>query len=267
MALILAIDCSDRACSVALGCRPAGDFNKAVSSVKDTEQTQTTKELYTDEARQHAQKLLPMYRQILSESVYQPSDIDAIAIASGPGSFTGLRIGFSFAQGIAFALKKPLIKVSSLHAMAVSRILSSIPLPTDSKHINLCLDARMGELYCAQFEINLAGDEAGDRTGCKLNRLKSDALIRIGEYDVTEDLSTSILLGSGFALEPFSGLKALEMDTSLGIRAKAVYEIGQTLFNQGKGISALGAEPVYLRRHTAWKNTRQQKQYQKTKQQ
>lgn len=250
MTVLLAIDCSDRACSLALGASSSGLNN-----------LESVQELYVDEARQHAKQLLPMYRQLISESEYQPEDIDAIAIAAGPGSFTGLRIGFSFAQGLAFALNKPLVLVSSLEAMVVSRLISA-DLPDGANHVQACFDARMGELYTASFLVEI-GIELKQMHQSGVSRQGEDALISINDFDKIKDYSSSVLLGSGFSLDALSNLSALETDSNIGIRAKAVYAIGQRLFIEGKGINALGAEPAYLRRHTAWKTTQQQKKAKK----
>jgi len=190
--LILAIDCSDRACSVALGGRPENSVDLGGDLI----------ERYTDEARQHAKQLLPMYREIVSESSYRAEDIDAVAIAAGPGSFTGLRIGFSFAQGIAFALNKPLIKISSLEAMAFSRVLEA-ELPTETENIHVCVDARMGELYYARFQVVQSTD-------VELLRQQEDSLIAIEDFDLLAAYSKSVMLGTGLEVAQLSAVQALE---------------------------------------------------------
>lgn len=235
MSLVLAIDCSDKACSVALG------------------DQQSVIEEFTDQPRQHAKRLLPMYRQLISASAYQAEDIDAIAIAAGPGSFTGLRIGFSFAQGLAFALNKPLISVSSLEALAAS----NIGAVRSNKHIDqiqVCLDARMGELYIAAFNLV---------DGTRLERRYEDCLIGVDEYDFAADYSSSALIGSGFALEPFNSLPlpAAFVDSDACINASALHAIAIGLLAEGKTVNPLTAEPVYLRREDAWKTLAQQKAY------
>lgn len=239
--VILAIDCSDRVCSIALG------DEKALV------------EEYTDEPRQHAKKLLPMYRDLLAKSSYQQSDIDAIAIAEGPGSFTGLRIGFSFAQGLAFSLSVPLVQVSSLEALAVSYLDKTELISNKGvNQIQACLDARMGELYIAAFHVSPDG---------LLVRQLDDALIGESEFDMESDYSSAALLGSGFSLDTMSRLQAPVIEAEACISATAVHRIGLGLFLQGKTNEAVGAEPAYLRRENAWKNVSEQKRHQKKKQQ
>lgn len=237
MTLLLAIDCSDQACSLALGDE---------TSVRET---------FTDQPRQHAKKLLPMYRDLLAESAHEAKDIKAIAVAAGPGSFTGLRIGFSFAQGLAFSLSVPLVPVSSLQALALS-CLEDPHLDRTQSHIDqvyACLDARMGELYVGKFQPS---DKTGETV---LERRSEDALIAQEEFDLSADYTSSLLVGSGFALDKLCGLHAGLVAPQASIHASAVHKLGMRQFKQGDSCSALGAEPIYLRRETAWKTVDQQR--------
>ncbi len=100
MPLILTIDTSTQVCSVALG----------------TEyQIIARRENHTDKA--HAMLLTVMINDMLSDAGIQVSQLDAVAVSGGPGSYTGLRIGVSVAKGICYGLDIPLIAVSSLKAM------------------------------------------------------------------------------------------------------------------------------------------------------
>lgn len=99
----------------------------------------------------HTENLHQFINAILIEQKIVPSQLDAIAVGSGPGSYTGLRIGVSTAKGFAYALNKPLISVNSLQTMAH---LASLQLKED---VLLCpmLDARRMEVYCAVYDLNL----------------------------------------------------------------------------------------------------------------
>lgn len=235
--LLLAIDCSDRACSLALG------------------NEQTLVEEFTDEPRQHAKRLLSMYRKLFERSSYQQEDITAIAIASGPGSFTGLRIGFSFAQGLSFALSAPLIEVSSLEALALSNI--KLIEDKDIEQVHVCLDARMGELYVAGFNVNSG---IADTRASLLQRQYEDALIGVSDFNLTTDYANAALMGSGFALDGLALLDSALIASDVCIHASAVHRLGMNLLFEGKMTDAIGAEPVYLRRENAWKTVRQQRQ-------
>jgi len=92
----------------------------------------------------HSQTLMPMIKQMLESSNSSIADIDGFAIASGPGSFTGVRIGISAVKGLAFADNKPCVGVSSLEAMAFN-------LKFTDCLICSVMDARRDQLYNANF--------------------------------------------------------------------------------------------------------------------
>ncbi len=120
---LLGIDTATEACSVALA--GVGD---------------TILERYKIEPKGHSNLVLPMIDDLLSDSGISHNDLDAIAVDTGPGSFTGIRIGIGIAQGLSFGLKLPLIGISSLMVLAEgSEPTVSAVLPA--------IDARMGEVY------------------------------------------------------------------------------------------------------------------------
>ncbi len=92
----------------------------------------------------HSQTLLSLVKSVLSTAMLTVSDIDAFAIAAGPGSFTGVRIGISLIKGLAEAENKPCYSISSLRAMAES-------VAEDNVIINAVMDARCGQFYNALF--------------------------------------------------------------------------------------------------------------------
>lgn len=101
--------------------------------------------------RLHTQFILPMIKELMQERDLTFSDLDAVAVGSGPGSFTGLRIAAGVAQGIAFGANLPLIPVSTLAALAQQNLKSG------EKYVLSCLDARINEVYWALHAIN--GDD------------------------------------------------------------------------------------------------------------
>ncbi len=138
MALILSIETSTKVCSVCLS---------------ENDNIIIKKELF--EANSHATHLTVFIQDLFNDiKEYKISDIDAVAVSSGPGSYTGLRIGVSVAKGICYALNKPLIAITSLEALAYAAI--------DNENLKdgtlICpmIDARRMEvyttLYNARFE-------------------------------------------------------------------------------------------------------------------
>ncbi len=95
----------------------------------------------------HSERLLKTIDHLLEISTWDKSTIDAIAVATGPGSFTGLRIGLATAKGLALGLKKPIAGASSLLTLAHNGAISELTVvPT--------IDARRGEVYAAAYRFS-----------------------------------------------------------------------------------------------------------------
>ena len=126
---ILAIDTATDACSCAL------EFSGTV----------TTRHVV--EPRRHTELLLPMIDEVLADAGAELGALDAIAFGRGPGSFTGLRIACSVAQGLGFGVDCPLVAVSTLQVVAAGMHRSR-----RTPRVLVALDARMGEVYWGGFE-------------------------------------------------------------------------------------------------------------------
>ena len=131
---ILAIETSGIACSAAL-------------KVNDD-----IVELMEVAPKKHASLILPMINSLLQQASLSLQDVDAIAVANGPGSFTGIRIACSVVQGLAFAAKLPVIPVSSLQTLAQSAYRLH-----QCKSVIAAFDARMQEVYWGAFELSAQG--------------------------------------------------------------------------------------------------------------
>ena len=146
---ILAVECSATPASVAIL-----EDDKLIASA------------YTNVKLTHSQTLMPMIESTLSSSKTDINEIDGFAISSGPGSFTGIRIGISAVKGLATVKKTPCVAVSTLFAMAQNY--------SDTDCI-VCavMDARCNQLYNAIFDI-----ENGEITRlCKDRALMCDELL------------------------------------------------------------------------------------------
>ncbi|MFN0274667.1 MAG: tRNA (adenosine(37)-N6)-threonylcarbamoyltransferase complex dimerization subunit type 1 TsaB, partial [Chitinophagales bacterium] len=130
MAYLLHIETSSPLCSVAL-----------------SNDADLIKEVFSDGENDHAAQLAVLIKNLFFEAGVSISDLSAVSVSAGPGSYTGLRIGVSTVKGICHALNIPLIDVSSLQAMATAA--SSV-----SKTSLLCpmIDARRMEVYCALYD-------------------------------------------------------------------------------------------------------------------
>jgi tRNA threonylcarbamoyladenosine biosynthesis protein TsaB len=113
----------------------------------------------------HSERLMTSIEYILKQSGYTISDMDFFAVAIGPGSFTGLRIGLSTVKGFSYATGKPIVSVPTLEALAYNFPFSRYPVCT-------MLDARKKEVYAALFEWKGDGFiRLIDETSIKVNRL------------------------------------------------------------------------------------------------
>lgn len=131
MASILNIETATKNCSVSLA------KNGKIISIKELNNGNYS----------HAEVLHPFIEAILKEAKISSSEIDAVAVSKGPGSYTGLRIGVSAAKGLCFAFEKPLISIETLTSLAHS-------ISIDEGTIVPMLDARRMEVYAAVYNDN-----------------------------------------------------------------------------------------------------------------
>ena len=124
-------------------------------------------------AKSHARLLMPMIKTLIEDISLNPKDLSAIAVAKGPGSYTGLRVGVSTAKGLCMALDKPLLSISSLESLAwqVRDLAHSL-----NAWICPMLDARRMEVYCCLYDAEMI-----QKTDIKAKIIKEDAF-----HDVLE---------------------------------------------------------------------------------
>jgi tRNA threonylcarbamoyl adenosine modification protein YeaZ len=128
---ILAIDTALEACSVA-----ALDTEDPARAVHESQEM----------SRGHAEALMPMVDRILSQAGHEVHDFDRIVVTTGPGSFTGLRVGIAAARGLALAAGKPAIGLTTLAAFAAPLIATNDAIPVVS-----AIDARHDHVYLQVF--------------------------------------------------------------------------------------------------------------------
>lgn len=127
---LLAVDTSTASCSVALF-----DGDRLLA------------EALTSTGSTHSRHLLSMIDHILKACACKPAQIGGVAVARGPGTFTGLRIGLSTVKGLAAAIHAPVVGVNSLAALAY-------PFSFWSATVAAVIDARRGEVYCAHYRCS-----------------------------------------------------------------------------------------------------------------
>ncbi len=112
--------------------------------------------LSNTEQKDHGGFLQPAIQTLLKNASVSISDIDAVGISAGPGSYTGLRVGLASAKGLCYALNKPLIAIGTLEILAFAAILETSISPS-TMQILFCpmIDARRMEVFTALYDINL----------------------------------------------------------------------------------------------------------------
>jgi tRNA threonylcarbamoyladenosine biosynthesis protein TsaB len=197
-------------------------------------------ELNIESPSTHSARLLRSIDFLLATQGLDIRAVEAYAVAAGPGSFTGIRIGLSAVKSLAFASGKPVAAVSTLEALAAK---------VGSPPIRLAcpiLDAKRGEVYAALFEVRARrtaevipqGAYAPDAFFARLPAHRVTAFVGNGLGLYREKLLTYVRDKARFPLRsPFI--------------AAEVGRIGGRLISEGKGVPAARLEPIYLRRSQA----------------
>lgn len=218
MSTVLAIETSTEIASVALLYRDR-IFVREASGVQN-----------------HSQSILPMVQEVLGEAHLILSQCDAVAFGSGPGSFTGVRTACGVTQGLAFGADIPVIPVVTLKAMAHScRGLVGAP------DVLAVLDARMGEVYWAQYRY-----ADGDWQTVVEPTLSAPAAVApIGE--VVSCGNGLVAYSATFATRDF----VRHGQPDVMPHASAIAQLGRAAFAQSQTIPARAAAPLYLRNKVA----------------
>lgn len=123
------------------------DTSTASGGIALLEDDQLIAELATCTQKTHAERLLPLIETLLGGINTKIEGVDGFALTTGPGSFTGLRIGLATIKGLAWSLNKPVVGVSTLEALAMN-------IPYSDKPICPILDARKKEVYAGIYKCN-----------------------------------------------------------------------------------------------------------------
>ncbi|MGB2079404.1 MAG: tRNA (adenosine(37)-N6)-threonylcarbamoyltransferase complex dimerization subunit type 1 TsaB [Vibrio sp.] len=238
-AKILALDTSTENCSVAL---------------RIDDQIYTQSEVAP---RDHTKKILPMVDSILKQAGLKLADLDAIAFGQGPGSFTGVRIGIGIAQGLAFGANVPLIGISTLKAMAQGSYRCH-----QAEQVATAIDARMGEVYWAQYQRQNDGDWQGVSFEIETeHNLASEQTEVVIAPDVLLALKQSVSgqwCQAGTGWQTYANeLSQLALETQAGDvlypQAQDIAYLAQFAWQRGEAVTASDAEPTYLRDKVTWK--------------
>jgi len=197
--------------------------------------------------RRHAELSLPWAEQLLAEAGVKRRELDAVALGRGPGAFTGVRLAIALAQGVALALDVPAIAVSTLAVLA----LRARPLAAGAgpQRVLSAIDARMGEVYTAAFELRDGEPFALDREAV----LAPDAAQLPG--DGASD-NGWLGVGTGFAaadgaLRQRLGARFAAIDADALPHAADLARLAAAAYARGESIAPERIEPAYLRNNVA----------------
>lgn len=191
--------------------------------------------------RRHSELILPMMDGLLADAGLRLADLDCLAFARGPGSFTGVRIAASVAQGAAFGAGLSVVPVSSLQALAQGAYREH-----GAVNVLSALDARMNEVYWAGWRLDPG----------RTMRLLGGEAVCAPESALVPDGDDWTGIGSGWDsyAETLLGRcnRAPNIHAGAMVHAQDVASIAATLFVEGVAVPAEEALPVYLRDQVAW---------------
>ncbi|MDF2485513.1 MAG: hypothetical protein K0R46_1681 [Herbinix sp.] len=214
------------------------DSSGLVASVAIVTEEAMLAEYTVNYKKTHSQTLLPMLNEIVKMVDINMEEIDAIAVAAGPGSFTGLRIGSATAKGLGLALQKPIVAVPTLDGLAYNFY------GTD-KLICPIMDARRNQVYTGLYEF----------VGEKFSIVKEQTAMEVEE--LLEEINAMgrdvIFLGDGTPVYRDAIEQKLKVAFSFAPvhmsrqRAGAIGALGMELYKKNHFEEASRHEPVYLR--------------------
>jgi tRNA threonylcarbamoyladenosine biosynthesis protein TsaB len=221
---LLAIETSSTACSVAM------QFEDVIS------------ERHVVEPKAHTRVLMPMITGLLDEKRLKVADLDALVLGNGPGSFIGMRIGASVAQGLAFAAGLKIVPVSSLAAVA-----AEVMHEEDAQQVAVAQDARMNEVYLGCFQRSASGLPVA---------IAAESIVAIARIELLQsDGANWTAAGAGW--QQYPELLSLNEQSIAAPsprqlpRARFLLGLANEMIDAGEDIEPDLLQPAYLREQVA----------------
>lgn len=222
------------------------DSSGMVASVALVEDNVLRAEFTVNNKQTHSQTLLPMLEELKESLGLELETVDAIAIAAGPGSFTGLRIGSATAKGLGLALRKPLVEVPTLEGLAYN-------LYGTEKLVCPMMDARRSQVYTGIYEY------VGKDTAYELHALEPQCAVEVTQIlEKCNRLGREVIfLGDGVPVYADRIREKMQVPYSLAPahvnrqRAGSVAALGAVYAARGQLVSAAEHQPEYLRKSQA----------------
>lgn len=193
----------------------------------------------SDQGRDHAKQVAVFVDELLRETGVKPDELDAVAVGMGPGSYTGLRIGVSFAKGLCYGLNIPLLAVGSLEALtdvAIKDYEAGIIQVEGWDEALLCpmVDARRMEVYTQIFNSR-----------CEAQSEVSAEIITEESFSQWRAKGKLVIFGNGAAKCQEMLPDAIYIDVAPS--ARGLTRIAHQLFEAGKTVDIAYFEPFYLK--------------------
>ena len=193
----------------------------------------------SDQGRDHAKQVAVFVDELLRETGVKPDELDAVAVGMGPGSYTGLRIGVSFAKGLCYGLNIPLLAVGSLEALtdvAIKDYEAGIIQVEGWDEALLCpmVDARRMEVYTQIFNSR-----------CESQSEVSAEIITEDSFSQWRAKGKLVIFGNGAAKCQEMLPDAIYIDVAPS--ARGLTRIAHQLFEAGKTVDIAYFEPFYLK--------------------
>lgn len=192
--------------------------------------------------RRHAELALPWADELMAQAGIARSQLDAIAVGRGPGAFTGVRLAIALAQGVALALDRPVVPVSTLAALAMrARMLAG-----EGRRVLAAIDARMGEVYSAAYELRDGDAHAlGAEMVCA-----PDQVVLAGHDGGWHGVGTGFSAADGVLQRHLEG-RFTAIDATQLPHAADVARLAAHAYARGEAVAPERAEPAYLRNNVA----------------
>lgn len=222
------------------------DSSGLVASVALTEDDNLIAEYTIQYKKTHSQTLLPMLEEIRNMVELDLSAVDAIAVAAGPGSFTGLRIGSATAKGLAFAMEKPIIPVPTLEGLAYQMYGSNdLVCPI--------MDARRSQVYTGVYEFVPGDSKKGGNYDMRV--IKEQCAVAFDEIaEALNQLGRPVVfVGDGIPVFRERMQEILQVPYTLAPAhrnrqsAACIAALGRVYYAQGRIVSGAEHVPEYLR--------------------
>ncbi|MCM1144879.1 MAG: tRNA (adenosine(37)-N6)-threonylcarbamoyltransferase complex dimerization subunit type 1 TsaB [Blautia sp.] len=235
------------------------DSSGLVASVAVVEEDILVAEYTIQYKKTHSQTLLPMLHEIQKMIDLDFTQVDAIAVAAGPGSFTGLRIGSATAKGLAFATGKPIVAVPTVDGLAYN-------LYGTDKIVCPIMDARRNQVYTGIYEFVSQND------AYVLHRIREQCAVSFDE--IAHALNTLgrevIFLGDGVPVFREKMKELMHVSYTLAPahmnrqRAASIGVLGSLYYAEGKVQSGEEHAPEYLRLSQAEREQQEKKKVAET---